>query len=78
MDCLIKREPIENSLSLLVFYIFQKGSTYMFNLESFIPTLCQLAQGMGEDEMVLRLRAAGLQALSSMVLFTILLFISLY
>lgn len=40
----------------------------MFNLESFIPKLCQLAQETGEDERALRLRSAGLQALSYMVL----------
>lgn len=40
----------------------------MFNLEGFIPKLCQLAQEMGEDERALRLRSAGLQALSYMVL----------
>ncbi|PNY04250.1 arm repeat superfamily protein [Trifolium pratense] len=43
--------------------------TYMFNLEGFIPKLCQLAQEMGEDERALRLRSAGLQALSYMVRF---------
>ncbi|KAK1267713.1 hypothetical protein QJS04_geneDACA015603 [Acorus gramineus] len=42
---------------------------YMFNLEGFIPKLCQLAQEMGDDEGTLRLRSAGLQALSSMVWF---------
>jgi len=41
----------------------------MFNLEGFIPKLCQLAQEEGEDERALRLRSAGLQALSYMVLF---------
>lgn len=39
----------------------------MFNLEGLIPKLCLLAQEMGDDERVLRLRCAGLQALSSMV-----------
>lgn len=39
----------------------------MFNLEGFIPKLCQLAQEVGEDERALRLRSAGLQALSYMV-----------
>lgn len=40
----------------------------MFNLESQIPKLCQLAQEMGEKEKISSLHAAGLQALSSMVL----------
>lgn len=39
----------------------------MFNLEGFIPKLCQLAQELGQDERAQHLRAAGLQALSSMV-----------
>ncbi|XP_057456269.1 protein SEMI-ROLLED LEAF 2 isoform X2 [Lotus japonicus] len=41
----------------------------MFNLEGFIPKLCQLAKEVGEDERALRLRSAGLQALSYMVRF---------
>ncbi|CAJ2660993.1 protein SEMI-ROLLED LEAF 2-like isoform X2 [Trifolium pratense] len=41
----------------------------MFNLEGFIPKLCQLAQEVGDDERALLLRSAGLQALSSMVKF---------
>lgn len=41
----------------------------MFSLEGLIPKLCQLAQEVGEDDRVLRLRSAGLQALSYMVQF---------
>ena len=39
----------------------------MFNLEGFIPKLCQLAQETGEGERERNLCSAGLQALSSMV-----------
>lgn len=49
------------------FCVLQKDGTYMFTLEKFIPKLCQLAQEVGEDERVVPLRSAGLQALSSMV-----------
>ncbi|KAM5552410.1 hypothetical protein ABKV19_026983 [Rosa sericea] len=41
----------------------------MFNLDSMIPKLCQIAQEMREDGTAMNLRAAGLQALSSMVWF---------
>ncbi|XP_061367293.1 protein SEMI-ROLLED LEAF 2-like isoform X3 [Gastrolobium bilobum] len=41
----------------------------MFNLEGFIPKLCQLAQEVGDDERALLLRSAGLQVLSYMVKF---------
>ncbi|KAL9232569.1 hypothetical protein vseg_007668 [Gypsophila vaccaria] len=55
--------------TLFVFVNNQKDGTFIFNLEGFIPKLCQMAQEVGEDERGFRLRAAGLQALSSMVWF---------
>ena len=39
----------------------------MFNLEGLIPKLCQLAQEVGDNEIALPLRAAGLQVLAFMV-----------
>ncbi|KAH9624487.1 hypothetical protein KSS87_016928 [Heliosperma pusillum] len=55
--------------TIFVFVNNQKDGTFIFNLEAFIPKLCQLAQEVGEDERGFQLRAAGLQALSSMVWF---------
>lgn len=39
----------------------------MFNLDGMIPKVCLLAQDAGDDKRVEKLRAAGLQALSSLV-----------
>ncbi|MBA0716749.1 hypothetical protein Golax_015555, partial [Gossypium laxum] len=50
----------------------QKDSTCMFNLEGFIPKVCQLAQETGEGEREKNLRAAGLQAISSMMVSVVL------
>lgn len=46
----------------------------MFNFEGLIPKICQLAQEVGEDDRAMRLRSAGLQALSYLV-FLLLLFL---
>ncbi|XP_061367291.1 protein SEMI-ROLLED LEAF 2-like isoform X1 [Gastrolobium bilobum] len=55
--------------TLVEFIDCQTDGTYMFNLEGFIPKLCQLAQEVGDDERALLLRSAGLQVLSYMVKF---------
>ncbi|XVF56139.1 hypothetical protein PTKIN_Ptkin06aG0092900 [Pterospermum kingtungense] len=47
----------------------QKDATCMFNLEGFIPKVCQLAQETGEGERERNLCSAGLQALASMIWF---------
>uniref|UniRef100_A0A3Q7EJ49 Cyclin-like domain-containing protein n=1 Tax=Solanum lycopersicum TaxID=4081 RepID=A0A3Q7EJ49_SOLLC len=52
--------------ALFDFIINQRDSTYMFNFEGLIPKICLLAQEMGEDERVIKMRCAGLQALSAM------------
>ncbi|XP_020223321.1 protein EFR3 homolog A isoform X1 [Cajanus cajan] len=53
--------------TLVEFIDCQTDGTYMFNLEGFIPKLCQLAHEVGNNEQTLHLRSAGLQALSYMV-----------
>ncbi|KAM2558336.1 hypothetical protein TB2_015340 [Malus domestica] len=52
--------------------ILQTDGTYTFNLEGFIPKLCQIAQEPGEDERASNLRSAALQALSSMIVAVVL------
>lgn len=58
-----------NKISFLILSIVQTDGTYMFNLDGLIPKLCALAQELGEESRVQQLHSAGLQALSSMVLF---------
>ncbi|MED6206006.1 hypothetical protein PIB30_022896 [Stylosanthes scabra] len=55
--------------TLVDFIHCQTDGTYMFNLEGFIPKLCQMAQEMGNGEQALLLRSAGLKSLSYMVQF---------
>ncbi|XP_056694944.1 protein SEMI-ROLLED LEAF 2 isoform X2 [Spinacia oleracea] len=55
--------------ALVDFLNVQAESTYMFNIEGLVPKLCHLAQEVGNDDRSFCLRAAGLQALSSMVQF---------
>ncbi|CAM8920133.1 unnamed protein product [Rhodiola kirilowii] len=55
--------------ALFEFVNNQKESTYMFNLDGMIPKICLLAQDASDDKRIQKLRAAGLQALSSLVWF---------
>ncbi|KAL9676241.1 hypothetical protein QQ045_004454 [Rhodiola kirilowii] len=55
--------------ALFEFVNNQRDSTYMFNLDGLIPKVCLLAQDAGDDHRIQKLRAAGLQALSSLVWF---------
>ncbi|XP_056857578.1 protein SEMI-ROLLED LEAF 2-like, partial [Raphanus sativus] len=56
-------------ITLVDFISLQTENSHMFNLEGLISKLCQLAQEMGDDERLLRLRSAGMQALAIMVSF---------
>lgn len=49
----------------------------MFNLDGLIPKICPLAHELGEEDRTTNLCAAGLQALSSMVVIFFCLFIPL-
>ncbi|KAL0861927.1 hypothetical protein Bca101_041045 [Brassica carinata] len=53
--------------SLFDFANNQTDGSSLFNLEGFLPKLCQLALEVGDDERSRSLRAAGLQALSAMI-----------
>lgn len=44
-------------------------STYIQDLDGLLPKLCALSRETGEERRCFRLRAAGLQALASMIIF---------
>ncbi|CAM6091632.1 unnamed protein product [Calypogeia fissa] len=56
-------------LTLVDFLNNQTDSTYMRNVDAFLPKLCALARETGEESRRLPLRAAGLQGLASMITF---------
>ncbi|KAK8679823.1 hypothetical protein V6N13_145256 [Hibiscus sabdariffa] len=65
-----KSQPLILSWSRLfkiLVIVLPKDSTFMSNLEGFIPQVCQLAQEVGEGERETKLRSVGLQAISSLV-----------
>ncbi|KAK8582274.1 hypothetical protein V6N12_072463 [Hibiscus sabdariffa] len=64
-----KSQPLILSWSRLfkiLVIVLPKDSTFMSNLEGFIPQVCQLAQEVGEGERETKLRSVGLQAISSL------------
>ncbi|XP_019188638.1 PREDICTED: uncharacterized protein LOC109182864 [Ipomoea nil] len=67
----IKYDEVRIAACLALFHFItnQSDATYVFNLESLIPKLCLIAQEMGTEERILKLRCSGLQVLSSMVWF---------
>ncbi|XP_031113809.1 uncharacterized protein LOC116017371 [Ipomoea triloba] len=67
----IKYDEVRIAACLALFHFItnQSDATYMFNLESLIPKLCLIAQEMGTEERILKIRCSGLQVLSSMVWF---------
>ncbi|KAL3676460.1 hypothetical protein R1sor_026408 [Riccia sorocarpa] len=56
-------------LTLVDFLQNQTDSTYLRNLDAFLPKLCVLARETGDEDRREKLRSAGLQALASMISF---------